>query len=147
MTSRKRLVFISHTGTDTWVARQIEREVAARGAGTFLDYAHVEIGEQFEVKLIKALNQADEFLMLLTPWALEHHYYIWSEAGVAWGRELPIIGILHGMTTSEFLSKPNIPAYLKSDNLQDLNGIDRYFEELAKRIKSKKASKTKAKRR
>ena len=146
MASRKRLVFISHSGMDTWVARQIEREIAARGAATFLDYCHIEIGEQFEVKLIKALNKADEFLMLLTPWSLGHPY-IWSEAGVAWGRQLPIIGILHGMTTSEFLSKPNIPAYLKSDNLQDLNGIERYFDELAKRMKPKKASKTNAKRR
>jgi hypothetical protein len=82
--------------------------------------------------------------MLLTPWAPAHPY-IWSEAGVAWGREIPIIGILHGMTTAELLAKPNIPAYLKSDNLQDLNGIDRYFDELAKRAKPKK--KPKAKRR
>lgn len=146
MTSQKRLVFISHSGNDTWVARQIEREIVARGATTFLDYDHIEIGEKFEVKIIKALNRADEFLMLLTPWSLNHPY-IWSEAGVAWGREISIIGILHGMTTSEFLSKPNIPAYLKADNLQDLNGIDRYFEELAKRTRPKKPSKAKAKRR
>ncbi|HYH85637.1 MAG TPA: toll/interleukin-1 receptor domain-containing protein [Pyrinomonadaceae bacterium] len=146
MASRKRLVFISHSGKDTWVARQIEREVAARGAATFLDYVHIEIGEQFEVKIIKALNRADELLMLLTPWSLDHPY-IWSEAGVAWGRQIPIIGILHGMSTSEFLSKPNIPTYLKADNLQDLNGIERYFEELAKRTKPKKPSRAKAKRR
>jgi nucleoside 2-deoxyribosyltransferase len=143
MASRKRLVFISHSGKDTWVARQIEREVIARGAATFLDYAHIEIGEKFEVKIIDALNRADELIMLLTPWSLDHPY-IWSEAGVAWGRQIPIIGILHGMTTAEFLSKPNIPAYLKADNLQDLNGIDRYFGELAKRAKPKK--KVKAKR-
>lgn len=146
MASRKRLVFISHSGQDTWVARQIEREVAARGAATFLDYAHIEVGDKFEAKIIKALNRADELIMLLTPWALAHPY-IWSEAGVAWGREIPIIGILHGMTTAELLAKPNIPAYLKADNLQDLNGIDRYFDELAKRAKPKKKPKAKAERR
>ena len=142
MASRKRLVFISHSGTDTWVARQIEREVLSRGASAFLDYTHIEIGEKFEAKLIHELNRADEFLMLLTPWALGHPY-IWSEAGVAWGRDIPIIGIVHGMTLAEFLAKPNIPAYLKADNLQDLNGIDRYFDELAKRCKAKKTDKAK----
>ena len=84
--------------------------------------------------------------MLLTPWALDHPY-IWSEAGVAWGRQIPIIGILHGMPAAEFISRPNIPAYLKADNLQDLNGIDRYFQELAKRVKPKGASKAKPRRR
>jgi hypothetical protein len=146
MASRKRLVFISHSGKDAWVARQIEREVTDRGAATFLDYTHIEIGEKFEAKIIEALNRADEFLMLLSPWALDHPY-IWSEAGVAWGRRLPIIGILYGMTTAEFLAKPNIPAYLKADNLQDINGIERYFDELAKRTKPKKSFKPKAKRR
>jgi hypothetical protein len=146
MASRKRLVFISHSGKDTWVARQVEREITKRGAAAFLDYTHIEVGDKFEVKLIEALNGADEFLMLLTPWALDHPY-IWSEAGVAWGRQIPIIGILHGMTVGEFISRPNIPAYLKADNLQDLNGIDRYFEELAKRVKSKRAAKSKPKRR
>lgn len=141
MASRKRLVFISHSGRDTWVVRQIEREINARGASAFLDYAHVGVGDNFEAKIIDALNRADELLMLLTPWALDHPY-IWSEAGVAWGRQIPIIGILHGMETVEFLSKPNIPAYLKATNLRDLNGMDQYLEELARRAKPRWPSKS-----
>ncbi len=140
MASRKRLIFISHSGRDTRVAKQIEREIINRGAAAFLDYTHIEVGDKFEVKLVEALNRADEFLMLLTPRALDYPY-IWSEAGVAWGRQIPIIGILHGMTTAGFISKSNIPACLKADNLQDINGIDRYFEELAGRVGRRRASK------
>jgi len=33
----KRFVFISHCGEDTWVAKQIAREVNRRGAIPFLD--------------------------------------------------------------------------------------------------------------
>jgi hypothetical protein len=147
MASRKRLVFISHSGQDTWVAKQIEREVAACGATTFLDYAHITTGGNFEEKIIEALNRADELLLLLTPWALDHPY-IWSEAGVAWGRQIPIIGILSGMSTEEFLAKPNIPVYLKARNLKNINEIDQYLKELATRTeKPKKSAKAKAKRR
>jgi len=34
-----RMIFISHSGPDTWVARQIAREVEAPGATPFLDEA------------------------------------------------------------------------------------------------------------
>lgn len=33
----QRLVFVSHSGADTWVARQIAREIAECGAVPFLD--------------------------------------------------------------------------------------------------------------
>jgi hypothetical protein len=33
----KRLVFVSHSGLDMWVAKQIAREIEARGATPFLD--------------------------------------------------------------------------------------------------------------
>ena len=43
-----RLVFISHSSQDTWVARQIAREVSLCGATPFLDEADVEVGDDFE---------------------------------------------------------------------------------------------------
>lgn len=145
MASNKRLVFLSHSGKDTWVATQIARELVACGARVFLDQAEIEIGANFEEKIITALNQADELLVLLTPWALDHPY-IWSELGVAWGRKLPIAGILHGMSVTELLSKPNIPIYLKAENLRELNDIDSYFKQLSVRCKRRRRAATKSKR-
>jgi hypothetical protein len=48
----RRLVFISHSGPDTWVARQIAREVEARGATPFLDEAQVDAGADFEEDIL-----------------------------------------------------------------------------------------------
>jgi hypothetical protein len=35
-------VFVSHSGADTWVAKQIAREIAACGAIAFLDEAEID---------------------------------------------------------------------------------------------------------
>ncbi len=56
------LVFISHAATDTWVAKRISEQIEARGAKTFLDEAHVAVGEDFEERILSALDQANEFL-------------------------------------------------------------------------------------
>jgi hypothetical protein len=118
------LVFISHSGRDTWVAKQIAREVSFCGATPFLDEADVEVGEDFEERVLAFLEQAHELLVLLTPWALDRPY-VWAEIGAAWGRRIPIVGILHGMTATELQSKRD---------LLDINDIEVYFEQLRARV-------------
>jgi hypothetical protein len=141
MPPRKRLVFISHSGTDTWVAKQIAREISTCGAVPFLDQVEIEFGENFEAKIRASLAQADELLVLLTPWALERPY-VWAELGAVWGKGIPIIGVLHGMSVNELQSKPEIPIFLKAQNLLELNDIDIYFKQLEAKIKRKRQNKT-----
>ena len=69
-----RLVFVSHSGEDTCVARQIAREISARGARPFLDEANVDVGAEFEEDIRKFLDEADELIVLFTPWSLERPY-------------------------------------------------------------------------
>jgi hypothetical protein len=38
-----RFIFVSHAGEDTWVARQIAREISALGARPFLDEADIDV--------------------------------------------------------------------------------------------------------
>lgn len=38
-------VFISHSSSGTWVAKQIALKVEQCGAGTFLDAAHIQHGD------------------------------------------------------------------------------------------------------
>lgn len=95
-----RLVFISHSGTDVWVAKQIAREVTTCGALPFLDEAHIDAGMDFEERILAFIEQAHELVVLLTPWALDRPY-VWAEIGAAWGRRIPIICILHGLTAEE----------------------------------------------
>lgn len=132
-TQSNRLVFISHSSRDTWIARQIAREVSFCGATPFLDEADVEVGEDFEENILAFLEQADELLVLLTPWALDRPY-VWAEIGAAWGRRIPIIGILHGMTSTELQTRPGIPVFLKKRDLLDINSIDTYFQQLKARV-------------
>jgi hypothetical protein len=130
----KRMVFVSHSARDTWVARQIARAIAECGAEPFLDEANIESGEDFEEEILAFLEKADELVVLVTPWALERPY-IWAELGAAWGRRIPIVVLLQGMTPAELQARPRIPIFLKKRNLLDLNAIDLYLAELRKRVR------------
>ena len=103
------------------------------GATPFLDEANVEVGEDFEESILTFLEQAHELLVLLTPWALDRPY-VWAEIGAAWGRRIPIVGILHGMTSTELQSRRGIPIFLKKRDLVDINEIELYFEQLRSRV-------------
>lgn len=139
MKRKRRIVFISHSGVDTWVARQIAREVKARGATPFLDEAEIGVGADFEEDILKFLNRAHELVVLLTPWALERPY-VWAELGAAWGRRIPIIALLQGLTVAELQSRPGVPVMLKKRALLPLNDISKYLSELKTRVDGHKSS-------
>ncbi len=129
------LVFVSHHGTDTWIAKQIARVVKESGAPVYLAETDAQLGPDFEEQLRDALNRASELVVLLTPWALAR-LYVWAEIGVAWGRRIPIVGLLLGIEVSELQGRPEIPLLLKRAGLLELNHIDRYLAQLAVRIEA-----------
>jgi hypothetical protein len=135
MADRHRLVFVSHSGMDTWVAKQIARAISACGAVPFLDEAEIDVGADFEEDILAFLQKADELVVLLTPWALERPY-VWAELGAAWGRQIPIVGLLHGLTVAELESRASIPILLKRRDLLPLNQIDTYLEQLRERVQN-----------
>ena len=114
--ARTWLVFVSHSGTDTWVAKQIAREISDCGATPFLDEAQIDVGADFEEDILTFLEKADELVVLLTPWALQGPY-VWAELGAGWGRRIPIVGLLHGLTAAELQSRPGVPILLKKRDL------------------------------
>jgi hypothetical protein len=50
------------------------------------------------------------------------------------GRQIPIVGLLHGLTIAELQSRASIPILLKRRNLVPLNKIDTYLEQLRGRV-------------
>lgn len=132
--TKQYLVFVSHSARDTWVARQIAREIKRCGATPFLDEAEIEVGADFEEDILTFIDRTDEMVVLLTPWALERPY-VWAELGAAWGRRIPIIGLLHGLTPTELGARAGVPILLKKRNLIDLNDIDDYLRELKDRTR------------
>ena len=135
----QRLIFISHSSRDTWVAKQIAREISDCGAIPFLDEAEIEVGADFEEDILNFLEKAHELVVLLTPWALDRPY-VWAEIGAAWGRRIPIIVLLHGITPGEFQSRPGIPILLKKRDLLELNEIDTYLNQLRRRVRDEATS-------
>jgi len=129
----ERLVFVSHTGQHTWVAKQIAREIEACGAKPFLDDAELDAGADFEEDIRKFLERAHELAVLLTPWALDRTY-VWIESGAAWGRRIPIVALLLGITPGELQSRPVVPVLLKKRDLLQLNDIELLLEQLRRRV-------------
>ena len=135
--TRTWLVFISHAGTDTWVAKRIAEQIEERGADTFLDESHIAVGEDFEERILSALDQADELLVLLTPWSLKRPY-VWAEIGAAWGKRIPIIGVLYGLTPDEINTQSDVPILVKRRDLVDINKLGEYLSQLQEKVKAKK---------
>ncbi len=94
------MVFISHAGSDTWVAKKLAQSIEEKVASTFLDEAHIAIGEDFEDRILDALDQSKELIVYFTPWSLTRPY-VWTEIGAAWGKRMSIVGVLHGLTPEE----------------------------------------------
>ncbi len=131
------LVFVSHSGEDTWVARQIAREISERGATPFLDEADVDVGAEFEEDIREFLDRADELLVLFTPWALDRPY-VWIEIGAAWQRRLPIVVVPHGLSVRDFQAHPNAPVFLKKRDILRLNDFDKYLKQIPSRSRPRK---------
>jgi len=98
-----------------------------------LDEAEVDAGADFEEEILKFLERAHELVVLLTPWALDRPY-VWAEIGAAWGRRIPIVALLLGITAAELQARPDVPVLLKKRDLLRLNKIEIYLEQLAARI-------------
>lgn len=131
---RPHRVFVSHGAPDTWVARQIAREIQRIGAEPFLDEAEIEAGADFEEDIRTSLEVSDELVVLLTPWAIKRAY-VWIELGAAWGRRIPIVALLLGITPAELDLKTGVPVLLKRRSMLQLNEIELYLSQLQKRVK------------
>lgn len=127
------LTFISHSSEDTWIAKKLSLDCGSTGAKTFLDEAQIAVGANFEDDILTALRNANELVVLITPWALQRSY-VWLEIGAAWFKGIPIIVLLLGVSASEFQEKATVPVALKQRNLLPLNNVDRYIMELTARV-------------
>ena len=132
--AKDRRVFVSHSSSDTWVAKQIARGIKASGAHPFLDDEAIQVGQDFEKEIRRYLKRAHEIVVLLTPWSLERPY-VWAELGAAWIRGIPIVVLLHGVSVRELQSRPSAPVFIKEKNCRELNDAERDFSELRVRVR------------
>ena len=91
----------------------------------------MDIGDSNEALRV-ALDDSDELLVLVTPWALNRPW-VWVEIGGAWLKHIPIIIVLHGLGRQEFMAQPATTAFLKTRDIIRLNDIEQYFQQLQRR--------------
>lgn len=128
-----RLIFISHSAIDAGVVRLIGKEVKAIAkCDVFISDFDIQKGADTDEVIRNHLDRADEFVILLTPWALERPW-IWVELGGAFIRRIPIACILHGLTFQKVKEYPGCPNFLLRGNMFDIRELPLYLSELKKR--------------
>ncbi len=134
MSVAKLVIFVSHSGTDAWVARQIGKAIEDCGAQPFLS-EQLEAGVQFDEEIRNVLRKAREVLAYLTPWALDRPW-VWMEMGAAWVLKRRLVCVLHGLTPGQLRSDPRFPVAIARLNFVDVNEIEAgYLSQLRQRIK------------
>ncbi|HEX6206240.1 MAG TPA: toll/interleukin-1 receptor domain-containing protein [Solirubrobacterales bacterium] len=130
-------VFISHSSTDKWIARQIARELETRGINAFLDEKDIQTGDSIEDAVGAHLAESDELLMLLSPASLDSSWVLIEIGGAkALGKRL--VPILHHVGPNE------LPAPLAGGLARDLNDIERYYQEVQTRSELSDAEREKS---
>jgi hypothetical protein len=122
-------VFISHSSADQWIARQIAQQIASLGIEVFLDVKDLVTGDDFDEQIRANLRQSDEMLLLISNSALRS-YWVMMEFGAARALGMRPALILVGVSPNE------LPDPINRHLARDVNQIDRYYEELGRRLKS-----------
>ena len=127
-------VFVSHGTADSWVARQMGRRIREDcGADTFLDVDDIASGDNFKERILAELYQAQELVVLFTPWSVTRSW-VWIELGAAWMHGKRVVGVLYGLSITQFEELAGGKAIFEDLNILDLNGFDRYLTELQSRV-------------
>ena len=129
-------VFISHSSVDTWTARQLAHRIHEAGASTFLDEADIEHGDDFDERIVDAAKEASELVVLLTPWSAKRPY-IWIEIGLFRRDGKRIVGVLYGLEVEKVSDDQNIPRLLQKLDLVEINEVESYFDQLARRVRAR----------
>lgn len=126
-------VFVSHASVDTWVARQIAQNLERVGALTFLDVVDLHQGDDFDDRIVAAIEDCRELAVLMTPAARDSRY-VWLEIGAFWGRRARIVFFLYGLSVRDIQEDLRMPVLLKRVDLRSLNEFDGYLEQVRSRI-------------
>lgn len=130
-------VFVSHGWADRWVAEQLAWRIRNDcGADVFVDVFDIEKGDDFETRIFSELRRCQELVVLLTPWSVDRNW-VWVEIGAARALELRIVPVLYKVSLDDIERERGGKTFLGGKNIVEINEIDDYLLELARRIKEK----------
>jgi TIR domain len=123
-------VFISHSSKESWIAKQIAKEIMALGAETWLDVKDLRGGDEIRRSIKRGIRASQEAVVLLSANSITSQWVIY-EAGIAYGQGKRITPILNNLAPDETI------APLQGIKALDLNDFDNFLVELAGRIKKR----------
>lgn len=132
-------IFISHSSQDKWIARRISADLEGFGVTTFLDEKDIETGESIDASIQTHLSDCDEVLMLLSPAALGSDWVLIEIGGGKALRKRLIPVLLH-------VGPNDLPEALGDGLARDLNDIDKYYEEVKRRLTAQPTSKARSRK-
>lgn len=115
-------IFVSHSSTDKWAARQICKELEARSIDVFLDEKNIESGDSIDDAVDQHLVECDELLLLVSPASLSSAWVL-IEVGGARALKKRLVPILLHVGANE------LPAPISRGLARDINELDRYLDE------------------
>lgn len=125
-------VFVSHGSHDAWIARQIARCVGECGAEVLIDASELESGDDVAERLSGLLAEADELVVLFTPFS-KNRAWVWMEVGVMRFNRKRVVPIFYGMTKRDLADSGGDGALAGLVERQ-LNEFDHYLVELKARV-------------
>ena len=126
------LVFISHSGKDRWIAKQMANLIEEKGreynVKTFLDEKDIEGGDSISESIRESIEKCNEFLVLLSRYSIDREWVL-IEIGAAWGLRKRIIAITDKVAPEE------MPDIITPYKAIDLNSFEEYLDQLINRAK------------
>ena len=120
------LVFISHSSADIWIAEQIEKQIKALGAETWLDKKDLKGGDILSDEIIRGIDGCDEALVLVSPKSVKSQWVI-CEMGAVLGQHKRVTPILNQVSYDALVPMRGVKSI-------DLNQFDEFLIQLAKRM-------------
>jgi hypothetical protein len=121
-------VFISHSSKESWIAKQIAKEIETLGARTWLDLKYLHGGDEIRRSIERGIRTSHEAIVLLSANSITSQWVIY-EVGAAHIQRKRVTPILNNLAPDETLEP------LKGIKALDLNDFDKFLVELAERIK------------
>src|SRR5947209_12470727 len=126
-------VFISHSSKESWIAKQIAKEIEALGAKTWLDLKDLRGGDEIRRSVKRGIKASQEAIVLLSAESITSLWVIY-EAGMAHGQGKRITPILNSIASDKVPPLQGIKAI-------DLNDFDNFLLELMERIDRRRSGK------
>lgn len=120
-------VFISHSSKESWIARQMAKEVKALGAVPWVDVNDLQAGDDFQMRILEAIRNCTEAIILVSPNSVSSQWVSFEIGAV----------VVQGKRATPVLNNvaPEEMATLSRVNAIDLNDFDDYLRQLKERVR------------